>query len=107
MCFLLYILLFQWSISLIIQSCNETIVDHTFSSFGPSFDYSTSILFLYYFTILDITGQLVSAKPLTVCGITDANYTNKIILAERYGEDTSCPYDLQVLTVDFEIHLLY
>lgn len=50
--------------------------------------------------LLGTYGSLILAQPITVCNKLSNNVTDSVVLVERYGKDTSCPYEQQALLVE-------
>lgn len=44
-------------------------------------------------------GHLSKADPITVCTGLRNNVNGTVVLVERYGNDTSCPYEKQAFEV--------
>lgn len=43
--------------------------------------------------------NLCKADPITVCTGLKNNVSGTVVLVERYGKDTSCPYEKQAFEV--------
>ena len=50
--------------------------------------------------LLGTYGRLLLAQPITVCNELANNVTDSVVLVERFGKDTSCPYEQQALLVE-------
>ena len=87
---------------IITGSGNITLL-HTMASFSPG--YTANGISKMRRLLLGTYGRLIQAQPISVCNELENNVTNYVVLVERYGVDSSCPYEQQAWLVS--LALLY
>ena len=52
-----------------------------------------------YSLFLGLIGEVRVSRPITACTGIKNDVNGTVVLVERYGEDTSCPYEKQAFEV--------
>ena len=52
-----------------------------------------------YLLLLGLIGEVRVSRPITACTGIDNDVNGTVVLVERYGKDTSCPYEKQAFEV--------